>query len=210
MQQGRCTNYDGDHVMFTASYNKGYDTYIWNGSGHTIGNGFSRTAEPDFDHYDGGLMGYEIDGKKGVILVAGQFEYFGTTEWWDPEWQEWSMVSRNNAHNWLYGFTTISISGTPYFFGGKIFAEEFVTDVWMMGRNWQWTMHPQKLLNTRLFHMSILTKGHVIHFGGFDMDHPEAWEILDDGNFKITELTDYTSPNWRHFPMMMEVSPDDF
>ena len=142
------------------------------------------------------------------------------------------MVSRNNAHNWLYGFTTISISGTPYFFGkdfhlmmgfnygkkhdkmkfsgGKIFAEEFVTDVWMMGRNWQWTMHPQKLLNTRLFHMSILTKGHVIHFGGFDMDHPEAWKILDDGNFKITELTDYTSPNWRHFPMMMEVSPDDF
>ena len=51
--------------MFTAGYNKGYDTYIWNGSGHTLGNGFSRTAEPDFDHYDGGLMGYEIDGKKG-------------------------------------------------------------------------------------------------------------------------------------------------
>ena len=65
MQQGRCANYDGDHVMFTAGYNKGYDTYIWNGSGHTLGNGFSRTAEPDFDHYDGGLMGYEIDGKKG-------------------------------------------------------------------------------------------------------------------------------------------------
>ena len=56
----------------------------------------------------------------GVILVAGQFEYFGTTEWWDPQWQEWSYVSRNNAHNWLYGFTTISISGTPYIFG-KIF-----------------------------------------------------------------------------------------
>ena len=65
LQQGRCANYDGDHVMFTAGYNKGYDTYIWNGSGHTIGNGFSRSAEPDFDHYDGGLMGYEIDGKKG-------------------------------------------------------------------------------------------------------------------------------------------------
>ena len=56
----------------------------------------------------------------GLILVAGQFEYFGTTEWWDPEWQEWSMVSRNNAHNWLYGFTTINISGTPYFFGKSL------------------------------------------------------------------------------------------
>ena len=102
------------------------------------------------------------------------------------------------------------MSSSIKFLGGKIFYEEFVTDVWMMGRNWQWTMHPQKLLNTRLFHMSILTKNHVIHFGGFDMDHPEAWEILDDGNFKITELTDYTTPNWRHFPMMLEVGPDDF
>ena len=59
MQQGRCANYDGDHVMFTASYNKGYDTYIWNGDT------FSRQAEPEYDHYDGGLIGYEIDGKKG-------------------------------------------------------------------------------------------------------------------------------------------------
>ena len=56
--------------------------------------------------------------KIGVILVAGQFEYFGTTEWWDPEYRDWSMVSFNQReHGWLYGFTTISISGTPYFFG---------------------------------------------------------------------------------------------
>ena len=60
MQQGRCANYDGDHVMFTASYNKGYDTYIWNGDT------FSRQAVPEYDHYDGGLIGYEINGKKGL------------------------------------------------------------------------------------------------------------------------------------------------
>ena len=80
----------------------------------------------------------------------------------------------------------------------------------MMESPWNWTMHSQKLLRTRLFHSSILTKGHVIHFGGFDMDHPEAWEILDDGNFKITECADYTTANWRHFPIMFAVGPNDF
>ena len=59
-----------------------------------------------------------MSSKIGVILVTGQFEYFGTTEWWDPEYRDWSMVSFNQReHGWLYGFTTISISGTPYFFG---------------------------------------------------------------------------------------------
>ena len=67
--------------------------------------------------------------EKGVILVAGQFEYFGTTEWWDPEYRDWSMVSFNvQGHGWLYGFTTITISGTPYLFG-KFYLVEIVHQV---------------------------------------------------------------------------------
>ena len=59
------------------------------------------------------------------MIIAGEFEYYGTTEFYNPRTKSWTYKNRVKEHEWLYGFTTININGVAYMFGGKEFSKEF-------------------------------------------------------------------------------------
>ena len=59
------------------------------------------------------------------MLIAGEFEYYGTTEFYNPRTKSWTYKNRVKEHEWFYGFTTININGVAYIFGGKEFSLPF-------------------------------------------------------------------------------------
>ena len=59
------------------------------------------------------------------MIIAGEFEYYGTTEFYNPRTKSWTYKNRVKEHEWLYGFTTFNINGVVYMLGGKEFAKEF-------------------------------------------------------------------------------------
>ena len=87
-----------------------------------------------------------------------------------------------------------------------------------------WEMHEQKMVADRLYHRSIQTGRHVLHFGGkqlieynafyiicsgFDQDYQEAWELQPDGNFAMT-TADYITDEWKYYPYIFNVGKNDF
>lgn len=206
MQSGRCINYDGESVMFTAAWNKGYDTYIWKG----VQGEYEQVGRPTYDHYVGDVVVFnDENGESGVMIIAGEFEYYGTTEFYNPRTKSWTYKNRVKEHEWLYGFTTININGVAYMFGGKEFSKEFRRDIWMMAEPFKWEMHPQKLVEDRLYHRTIQTGRHVLHFGGYGDDKQEAWELQADGNFEMT-TANYVTKEWKYYPYIFNVGPNDF
>ena len=51
----------------------------------------------------------------------------------------------------------------------------------MMAEPFKWEMHPQKLVEDRLYHRTIQTGRHVLHFGG--EIKKQAMGPEDDSNF---------------------------
>ena len=60
---------------------KGYDTYIWKG----VEGEYEKVGRPTYDHYVGDVVVFnDENGESGVMLIAGEFEYYGTTEFYNP------------------------------------------------------------------------------------------------------------------------------
>ena len=76
-RDGSCINYDGEHVLLIGGWGQEKDTWIFDGENYT--KEISRTT---YDHYAGGVAKYTRDGDIGVVLTAGEFEYYGTTEFY--------------------------------------------------------------------------------------------------------------------------------
>ena len=76
-QDGSCINYDGENVLLVGGWGFEYDTWTFDGENYT-----KLSTETEYDHYGGGVARYTDNGVHGVVLVAGEFEYFGTTEFY--------------------------------------------------------------------------------------------------------------------------------
>ena len=58
-----------------------YDTYIWKG----VEGEYEKVGRPTYDHYVGDVVVFnDENGESGVMLIAGEFEYYGTTEFYNP------------------------------------------------------------------------------------------------------------------------------
>ena len=58
---------------------KEYDTYIWKG----VEGEYEKVGRPSYDHYVGDVVVFnDENGESGVMLIAGEFEYYGTTEFY--------------------------------------------------------------------------------------------------------------------------------
>ena len=107
------------HQFRVTEFKKGYDTYIWKG----VEGDYQQVGRPTYDHYVGDVVVFnDENGESGVMLIAGEFEYYGTTEFYNPRTQQWTYKNRVKEHEWFYGFTTININGVAYIFGGKEFS----------------------------------------------------------------------------------------
>ena len=74
------------HFVFEIDIlHKGYDTYIWKG----VEGEYEQVGRPAYDHYTGDVVVFKDEnGESGVMLIAGQFEYYGTTEFFNPSTKE--------------------------------------------------------------------------------------------------------------------------
>ena len=130
-QAGRCLNYNDEKVLLVGCFNNDKETWLFDGENYV-----SQPARPKYQHFAGGLAKYEHEGEVGVVLSAGEFEFFGTTEFYSPSKNTWTYKNLTEGHEWFYGFTMATFDNQVYIFGGKIHSN-FGNGPFSLARNWE-------------------------------------------------------------------------
>ena len=81
-------------------------------------------------------------------------------------WQRIFIAIQVRAETELQGLAGSSQLDLPTISDKKIWLSVFRRDIWMMKQMPYWEMHEQKMVADRLYHRSIQTGRHVLHFGG--------------------------------------------
>ena len=87
------------------------------------------------DHDEGGLIRYNFDGKDGALIITGEFNYWGTTETFDPITEQWGYRGQTEDLRYIYGFASVNIDNNVYIFGGKLYSSDYQDKIRKMDRN---------------------------------------------------------------------------
>lgn len=197
---GRCLNYDGENVLFIGDFNNDRDTWNFDGEKYV-----KLPTKSTYQHYGGGLARYTHNGEAGVVLTAGEFEYYGTTEFYTRKSNEWKYQNLTEGHGWLYGFTMATFDNQVYLFGGKIYFGNFSRDVWKMNDKFGFAKIPETMKSLERHDFSSFQENNrIVHFGGWDNQYAECWSMRPDGSWDIV-VSDESWYNWTKYPMLFGI-----
>ena len=199
-REGRCLNYDGEHVLLIAGWGNEKETRIFDGQDYTF-----IPTRTTYDHFAGGLAKYTYNGETSVVITAGEFEYYGTTEVYSPSKKEWTYKNLTEGHKWLYGFTMATFGNDVYAFGGKIYWQDFSPFVWKMNEKFGYDKIPEQMRSLERHDFSSFQQSNrIVHFGGWDTQFAECWTLNPDGSWAIAESNE-TWYNWTKYPMIFGI-----
>ena len=60
-----------------------------------------------------------------MIKSVREFNYYGTTETFEPLSEKWLYRGPTEDLRYIYGFASVNIDNTVYIFGGKLYSKDW-------------------------------------------------------------------------------------